>query len=100
MVGLITIVVSSYMILYSERLYEKAQGLGLLKLFRASQKPPAEDEEELKGHIIVIGMNGLGRTLVTELCARQEQVIAVDTDFRKLEDLPGSVKMADINQLK
>jgi Kef-type K+ transport system membrane component KefB len=63
-VGLITIGVSSYMILYNEPLYERVQKLGLLKPFGASQEDDETAEEPLSEHVIVVGMNAMGRRLV------------------------------------
>jgi Trk K+ transport system NAD-binding subunit len=38
-------------------------------------------------HIIVVGMNALGREIVQRLNQRKEPVLAIDTDPRKLKDL-------------
>jgi Kef-type K+ transport system membrane component KefB len=88
-VGLITIGVSSYMILYNEGLYERIRRWGLLKPFRASQTEDEKSEPPLSGHVLVVGMNAMGRRLVTDLHRRGEIVLAIDTDARKLADLPG-----------
>jgi Kef-type K+ transport system membrane component KefB len=69
-VGLITIGVSSYMILYNDPLYERVRKLGLLKPFRASQEDDETAEEPLSGHVIVVGMNAMGRRLVNDLYER------------------------------
>jgi Kef-type K+ transport system membrane component KefB len=92
-IGLVTIGVSSFMILYSDALFAKVERLGLLRPFHAlsrAAEPPAQGEAPLEGHIIVVGMNSLGRMLVRELAARGEQVVAIDTDPRKLEELPAA----------
>jgi predicted Kef-type K+ transport protein len=44
-IGLITIAVSSYMILYNEGLYERVRRLGLLRPFRAS---PTKQRKKLR----------------------------------------------------
>jgi Kef-type K+ transport system membrane component KefB len=103
-VGLVTIAASSFMILYSEPLFALAERLRLLRPFHAlsrSAEAPAAADTPLENHVIVAGMNSLGRLLVHELAARGEQVVAVDTDPRKLEDLPavtilGSVDHASV----
>ncbi|MBX3275974.1 MAG: cation:proton antiporter [Sandaracinaceae bacterium] len=88
-VGLVTIGVSAYMILFNRELYAVVRRLGLLRMFGASQgedeEPPAE---RMQGHVVVVGMNDLGRRLVRALAARGEPVLAIDTDPRKLADLP------------
>ena len=89
-VGLVTIAVSAYMILYADALYEYCRRRGLLKMFRARQGDEGEDTEKapLSGHVIIVGMNSLGRRLARELTERGQAVLAVDSDPRKLADLP------------
>jgi Kef-type K+ transport system membrane component KefB len=96
LVGFVTIGVSAYMILYNHQLYDWSRRLGLLSLFAArpegesvaavesglGQKGPRE------GHVIVVGMNALGRRLVEEICRRGVSALAVDTDPAKLRGLP------------
>jgi Kef-type K+ transport system membrane component KefB len=91
LVGIFTIAISSYLIIYSDPLYHMFQRLQLLKLFKAKQTPDVEELHLHAGHIIVVGMNSLGRELVNKLSARGETVLAIDTDPRKLEGLPGAI---------
>lgn len=89
MIGLITISISSYFIIYNRPLYEFLHRIGALRLFRAHQDESKEQPPELRsGHIVVVGMNTLGRDLATRLAERGERVVAVDTDPGKLEGLP------------
>lgn len=87
LVGVVTIVMSAYMIIYCEQLYAFCRRFGLLKLFGAVQGEESEDEAERDGHCIVVGMNSLGRQLVGRLLKRGEGVLAVDTDPGKLTEL-------------
>jgi Kef-type K+ transport system membrane component KefB len=87
-VGLVTIGVSSYMIIYSEPLYARVRRWGLLRMFGAGQTPETEERVELSDHVIVVGMNALGRMLVNALIERGETVLAIDTDPAKLKGLP------------
>ena len=87
MVGILTIAISSYLILYSDPLYGAFQKLGALKFFKAKQEPDTEEQHSYEGHVIVVGMNALGREVVKQLSARGETVLAIDTDPRKLEGL-------------
>ncbi len=87
-VGIVTIATSAYMILYSEPLYRFIRKTGLLKPFRARQEDDGDEREGFAGHIIVVGMNPLGRALAARLHGRGETVVAVDTDERKLAGLP------------
>ena len=88
--GLITIGVSSYLIIYSEALYRLVRRSHLLSLFRAKQEPDHEVLGKREKHIIVVGMNALGREIVKQLSLRGEQVMAVDTDPAKLQGLEGA----------
>ncbi|MGB0408471.1 MAG: cation:proton antiporter [Opitutales bacterium] len=85
--GLITIAVSSYAILYSEGLYKFVHRNKFLLPLGAKQEPDKEFHRERKDHIIVVGMNALGREIVKQLTLRSERVLAIDTDPRKLEGL-------------
>lgn len=95
-VGLVTIAVSAYMILYNHQLYEIVRKLGLLKIFKAGQEDDEDRAEPMKGHIIVVGMNTLGRSIARELHERGETVLAVDTDAKKLRGLPCKTMLGNI----
>ncbi|MFP4069220.1 MAG: cation:proton antiporter [Verrucomicrobiota bacterium] len=83
-VGIVTIAVSAYMILYSEALYRACRWLRILRLFRAGQEVEPEPHHDRSGHVIVVGMNALGREIVRQLSLRGERVLAIDTDAGKL----------------
>ena len=87
LVGILTIAASSYLIIYSEPLYAFFRDYRLLNVFRAKQAADVESQHSFLGHIIVVGMNTLGREIVKQLATRGEQVLAIDTDPRKLEGL-------------
>jgi Kef-type K+ transport system membrane component KefB len=92
LVGLATIGISSYMILYNHQLYQWLEGTRVLRIFGAPKEglevKRREESEEMEDHIIVVGMNSLGRKVVAFLADAGEQVMAVDTDPEKLEGLP------------
>lgn len=97
-IGVITIAVSAYMILYNDALYGALSRAGLLRLFRAKQTGDDElPSGHLADHVVVVGMNALGRRTVKALHARGETVLAVDTDWRKLTDLPGHTLLGDVD---
>jgi Kef-type K+ transport system membrane component KefB len=101
MVGLITIAASAYMILYNRPLYDWVKKLGVLAIFRARGEDAEEAGSLRSGHVIVVGMNSLGRRLAVELHKRGESVLAIDTDARKLRNLPcetllGSTEFLDV----
>ncbi len=87
-IGLITIAASSYMILYSEGLYKWVRARGLLRPFRAAQADDEEPQDTLSGHVVVLGMNAMGRRIADRLHEQGETVLAIDTDARKLAGLP------------
>jgi Kef-type K+ transport system membrane component KefB len=89
LVGLITMGVSAYLILYNRWLYERAEPIGLPAIFGARFEEPSPPQEAWSGHVIVAGMNALGRELVRVLEARGETVVAIDTDSRKLAGITG-----------
>jgi Kef-type K+ transport system membrane component KefB len=91
-VGLTTIAVSAYMILYNHQLFRLLDRAGALRIFRPSEGGDTEEDEAGPGaprdHVIVVGMNRLGRKLARELHGRDLEVVAIDTDPEKLQDLP------------
>jgi Kef-type K+ transport system membrane component KefB len=87
LVGITTIALSSYLIIHSEALYAAIARTSVLKLLRAKQEPDSEILRHRKDHIIVVGMNALGREIVKQLTLRDERVLAIDTDPKKLEGL-------------
>jgi Kef-type K+ transport system membrane component KefB len=96
-VGLVTIAVSAFLILYNHQLYELIRPTGILKLFRATEGTSAmEEHEPREGHVIVVGMNSLGRGIVKRLAEEGHQVLAVDTDPSKLEDLPCETLLGNV----
>lgn len=88
-VGLLTISLSSYGILESGWIHERLRRTGVLGVLGATGRRRGEGAGEISGgHVIVVGMNPLGRTLVRRLVEAGERVLAVDTDPRKLTGLP------------
>ncbi len=97
-IGVVTIALSAYLILYNGPLYERIARTGLLRIFRArgtGDEAPVVDR--LRDHVVVVGMNELGRRLVRSLHARGARVLALDSDPRKLADLPGTVLVGDVD---
>jgi hypothetical protein len=89
-VGLITMGTSAALIQSGDALYQWLWKRGLLSVFNAPPTPEAAGAPELADHVIVVGMNSLGRRIVRDLVARGESVLAVDVDAGKLADLPCS----------
>ncbi|MFW6060211.1 MAG: cation:proton antiporter [Phycisphaeraceae bacterium] len=99
LVGLVTIVASVYMILYSQWLYGIVRRWGLLRMFGARPEEPAAEEHGpgLRGHVIVVGMNALGQRLARALHERGETVLAIDTDPAKLAPLPCRTMLGNVD---
>ena len=88
-VGFVTIGVSAALIQNGDAVH--ARLAAVLPFLRGTGKEAAEETgrpAELTDHVIVVGMNSLGRYLVEELVARGETVLAVDVDAAKLAGLP------------
>ncbi|MEY3394567.1 MAG: hypothetical protein RL346_803 [Verrucomicrobiota bacterium] len=104
LIGVVTIAVSSYMIIYNHGIYAAMLRAGLLKWKFLDGKPEITDRivhagQHLEGHVIVVGMNTLGRELVRRLAAKGEDVLTVDTDPAKLEGLPGRKLLGSVGYL-
>ncbi len=98
-VGLLTIGASSALILSDQKLHMRAKQAGLLGFLPSSGEPEVEvvGEEPLSNHIIVVGMNALGRRIVEGLIELGETVVAVDTDSNKLRPLPCATVLGSID---
>ena len=125
LVGLLTMGASSYLMLYMDALAPRFLGLarkiprllpreepkgevgsaahrdGVEGEGKGSGRSGGEDRQEgkdphhLSGHVIIVGMNSLGRRLAQELTERGQAVLAVDSDPRKLRDLPCPILMGN-----
>jgi Kef-type K+ transport system membrane component KefB len=86
-VGLVTIGGSSLLVPRASRLFERLLRTRVPSFLR---RDGHDDEHtiERSGHVIVIGMNTLGRLLVHRLAEMGEDVVAVDSDPAKLHGLP------------
>lgn len=86
--GLVTMATSAFVVPEGERLYRAGRGRWLPGFLRSGgleePLPPMR-----AGHIVIVGMNTLGRLLVREFAARGERVLALDSDPEKLRGLPG-----------
>ncbi|MGH7576343.1 MAG: cation:proton antiporter, partial [Longimicrobiales bacterium] len=86
-VGVLTIGVSSYVIAYSDFLYGLLASSGMLRPFRATHGDEPAVEQPPAGHVIVVGLNALGRRIVHALLDRGEPLVVIDTDPGKLEGI-------------
>ena len=86
LVGMIRITVSAMLIGMRERLLVWFEKRGMGRWF-AQEPEEKTGGGELSGHVIIVGMNTLGRELVRRLTAEGEVVVASDVDARKLRGL-------------
>ncbi len=76
-VALITILISSYMILHSEALYERLSPFLKLFEFRA-KKEQRVASEALKGHIVLVGCHRVGHNVLRSLEDMHKKFLVVD----------------------
>ena len=89
MVGIITITISTYFILYSEQIYERLAPA--LSIFERKQ-PRADLEQEREAHpydAIVVGAGRLGGDVIRGLLARGAVLLVVDYDPQALRKIAG-----------
>lgn len=88
--GIITIAVSSYAILFRKQLLRWLRhSKSCSQYFEWKQRDdePREESPLESSAILVIGMNAMGRDIVTRLVASGEKVTAIDSDPNKLKGL-------------
>lgn len=88
LVGLATIVISAIAVVHERRVVARLRDGGWLRWLRAIPEPPAIETPEARGHVVVVGMTGMGRRVVEALVGSGERVLAIDTDPAKLRGLP------------
>jgi Kef-type K+ transport system membrane component KefB/Trk K+ transport system NAD-binding subunit len=87
LVGVVTILVSSYMILYSGRLYEVfSPGLGVIERLNPYREAQCNDCSIMpRVDFVLAGLGGYGRELAENLLERGRHVIGVDFDPQVLD---------------
>ncbi|MBW3535390.1 MAG: cation:proton antiporter [Gemmatimonadetes bacterium] len=98
LVALVTIGGSAVLMPRGRAVQRGLERRGLLAILGRGGEEPA-DVVERSGHVVVVGMNSLGRRLVHALSERGERVLAVDTDAGKLEGLPAETLVGSTDQL-
>ncbi len=87
--GMGTIAVSAVLMQQTDRLWQWIERTPLASRLPPDAPDTAGADPTLRGHIIVVGMNALGRRLVQNFVGRGETVLAIDADPKKLVGLPG-----------
>ncbi len=100
LVGIVTIAGSSYMVLYSDRLYNWLAPIIQLFNFRKHSVEKGFNNLVFKNHIILIGANRLGSHLIDTLDKKKQTLVIVDFDpeiAAKLEKQGLNVICGDIS---
>lgn len=92
-VGLLTMGASSFSIIRGNRLVDWIEERGLIPFLtgggpQGAEMEPQAEKAGLRDHVIVVGMNSLGRRIVEFLHGQSHPVLAIDTDPAKLHGLP------------
>ena len=88
--GIITIAVSSYGILFRKQILRRMQRSNIWSNhfeWKQRDDTPKEEDAPESATILVIGMNAMGRDIVTRMVASGEKVTAIDSDPNKLKGL-------------
>jgi Kef-type K+ transport system membrane component KefB len=103
LVGVITITVSTYFILYSDQIYDRFSGFLTFFEFRKTSVSESEDSIAHPYDAIVIGAGRLGSSVVAGLREKNANLLVVDTDpealkkirTKKVTTLYGDISDAD-----
>ena len=87
LVGLMTITLSTYMILYSAPLYTRLAPL--LSVFERRSPRQVDAEVDAEVDVVVIGAGRYGSQMVRHFLVRGVRVLVVDVDPRALDDMRG-----------
>ncbi len=95
-VGLLTMGLSAVLVPQGRRLHGLLERRGLLR-FLGGESGAEVAHPRRVGHVVVVGMNTLGRLLVRRLVEAGEKVLAVDTDPEKLRGLSCEVLLGNVD---
>jgi Kef-type K+ transport system membrane component KefB len=93
--ALVSMSVSAILFPRGEAVARLLRRTGACRLLRLPEEPPPEEDEAEADPVVVVGMNALGRRLVTRLHELGIPTVAVDTDADKLAGLPGRRVIGD-----
>ena len=80
LVGIITISLSSYTILYTRKIYERLEPILKWFDFKKGRAEKAFDDGVFKNHIILAGANRLGTRFLHGLTSEKNKIVVVDFD--------------------
>ncbi len=91
LVALSTFALSSFLVTYNGQIYDAIKRYRPLGIFGATQIDSQAKTDRLSNHIIVIGLNTMGRYIIDQLIEKDYKVVAIDTDRDRLANLPPGV---------
>jgi Kef-type K+ transport system membrane component KefB len=80
LVGVITITVSTYFILYSDQIYDRLSGFLTVFEFRKTSVSDSEDAIAHPYDAIIIGAGRLGSSVISGLLEKNANLLVIDTD--------------------
>jgi len=103
LVGVITITVSTYFILYSDQIYDRFSGFLSFFEFRKTSVSVSEDAIAHPYDAIIVGAGRLGSSVITGLREKNANLLVIDTDpqalkavrAKKVTTLYGDISDAD-----
>lgn len=96
LVGLATIGASAVLVPRGQDLWRRMEGSRALSWFPAGAPVERRPDIPMVDHVVIVGMNTLGRMLVRRFTALGETVLAVDTDATKLTGIPARTMVGDV----
>jgi len=96
LLGMLTIAVSAFLVPRGPGLASFLERRGVLGVLPGGVGEGEEKPAPETGHVVVVGMNTLGRSLVTGVSGLGGPVVAVDTDPAKLRDLQVQTVEGDV----
>lgn len=92
LVGILSISVSAYLIMYTDALVMFLLRFNIIKI----SKNESIGKKEMAQKVIVIGMNSLGREVVARVRGKGFEVLAIDTDTEKLKGLDCATMLGNV----
>ncbi|HBU27588.1 TPA: sodium:proton exchanger [Candidatus Uhrbacteria bacterium] len=96
-VGMVTIAISSYLILYGEHIYKK---IGWLFEWMAPQQQGSDGKRERAAAILLFGYQDMGAAILSSLLGVHKDVLVVDYDphqIERLNDFPVRATYGDVS---
>jgi Kef-type K+ transport system membrane component KefB len=87
LIGIFTIFCSSYLIIYSEKIYLVLKPFLSFFEFRKKKKKEEEYKDGWKDHIILIGAHRLGQNILASLTEGNKKFLVIDFDPKIVKDL-------------